>query len=1691
MDILKDYIIINQEISEEIKTLKIKVFNYFYYMMNVKSITSSVTLYILYSIETIQLISFAFSYNLILNWNISNNIAKYLQYVIEGMRLVPLLEFISYNSFNFVFYICFSIVFILFIGLIFQILFYNPNSIIFPRILSITQFIMPYLTILFFIPLSELFLVPFKCDNNKLLVEEVQCYKNKHLILSILGVLGELTFFIFIYILNSFYFYPFVTGKATIKLNPSVDLLLIKIKLIFVIQFFFVKSHYVSISILLFLSLLLIYFNLNRATYSIKGLELLINLRNVLVFWSFVILLISRICLKSHFNNIIFLLVLSYPLVIFGFIMFYHRLENQLVLISFGNNDNINSCLTRIKIFIELINSFIEEQKSVMKFGENYNHKNEIMLKGIIKIHTDNCLKEDCPLTNFTRNEGNFATQKQCLLNYMTIVFNESIKKFPNDILIRMYYIQFNYEQKYNLNNVKTIFEEIKNLKFGINYEYILHCQKKHISLMQLNENNEENDEEKEKLILEQNYKRLKNLISNATKLYVDFWGIFATNITNNINTAKLYKLGEKLNANLNEIHNLWKNNLKYKKIGIEYQNIAQLFARFLREILWDKKKSDTVQKKINEEQYLQGYNKISDKKKINITNIGNIENQGYIIYVNATDKGKCNIIQFSNSLSFIIGYQKQELINKPLEVLMPSILVEGHSKTVAKYIKSSLNEKNKDNFNLIESEKKTTFILIKNKMGYIIPFNAKFSLYDDNDFSNSFLIKAELETTDSKSMYAYYLLTKPDFSLDCFSSSAIHLGLSMDLLKKYVIKLNVLIRTAKDKNLNLSDKYKEYEDNQRIITWVYPDVIYPKNDCNNDKNKQIQDLIDISIKKKFHLQIFQIKYEEKEISGFVFKIFDTKNAYKKKDNLHKKDFMPSDKTQIIFDLMNLNYIRTIIVQKKSGLRNLREKEENDDNEEKNNRKNENKEKKRRKQVHELNLKSDSSEEDSIQVIITKEKLLELQTKDSNSIKSFINILPFYGNDTSLIKHRPNKERYSTGKAQEPLIKISLSNFTKRIESKIKDNPEFLKKIKASQKDEKITVNIDKTKKNDNNSDGEKIKEENKSEEFTDEIDKEFSGNSNVSLANILNVNSLKIIQLLNFSVYILTLTFLIVEFILSYNFFSDHTKRYAYFSYSYRLLNDISYIKYYVTEGILTTELNYYIMTNKDSEKTYIRQIQEKVKEYLIDVNDLLAQFESPQVEFSKEYKDYVSNTVIDLKTLNNGNENIEKHPYISIKTKLTNALYHITMTENGFNIKDKYAYELMVNLLNSYFISFEKIIIILTDDFNERTKNCGIKNIVIFSVSMLVSIIYIVIFYKILIKLDKDREKPINLFLTIKNSVFEDLKNSAENFSNKLLNKFFGVDEDEEESQKDFQTNLKPQDINIAKFKALNDYRINNDNTSSSYLNYFIIMVISYGILNLIFLLKYLNTIFYYDNINKFIQIYNRTSFSEIYFVTTIDIMKQYFYNVSIVNYGLTEETQYFNFLQSFLNISEYISNTIKVTSDTNCFLNDEYIFLFRKYFYDNFSDLLNSNDPSLTVYASVGYKSVNSELIENLRFLYISYFTDNKTNSSNLNASDLINDKRWVYIDRALFSFVKPWYTGIFEIISQVFYDYDNSKQSSIILAFVIMVISLTLYYWIVWKRYEEQLIYSIEKSFELIYLIPEEVKNIIVKKLNENS
>ena len=126
-------------------------------------------------------------------------------------------------------------------------------------------------------------------------------------------------------------------------------------------------------------------------------------------------------------------------------------------------------------------------------------------------------------------------------------------------------------------------------MECNLKEKYITYCIEQKIKNNKTDVNiNIENEEDNVSQIdlIEQKYQKLKFLIENSIKLYGEFWGIFSANITSKINTNKLYSLGEKLNIYLNEMNNLWDNDLKNKRISNECQNIIQLYSKFLLEIL-------------------------------------------------------------------------------------------------------------------------------------------------------------------------------------------------------------------------------------------------------------------------------------------------------------------------------------------------------------------------------------------------------------------------------------------------------------------------------------------------------------------------------------------------------------------------------------------------------------------------------------------------------------------------------------------------------------------------------------------------------------------------------------------------------------------------------------------------------------------------------------------------------------------------------------------------------------------------------------------------------------------------------------------------------------------------------------------------------------------------------------------------
>ena len=1688
METRKEQIItFNQESSIDYKSLKFKIYNFFYLILKSKKEISSIILTLLIILETVQLISYAFDDPHLDSWKIEKKAVEYISIILGSLRVSPLMKYISFNNYLVVAYCLLGIIFIFYIILLIQILTNSPSSKQIAGI-SFIRIAINLLSIFLYIPITELFLLPLKCKDGSIAIisNSQKCSSGFYYLYVVIGIIGALLLFLLVLFFLNFYFYPFYESNLNRKLNTSNDIFLHLIKLIFILRLLYITNEYLSIAILLLCSLFVVIKEFYENTYSNSLLKIIVNIRNISVFWTYLILLISKICYSSKINGIIYLLFFSYPLIIYFSILKIKREEIDYFLIPVEIND-INYLIKKTKILINMIESEIEENNTLNKSSANKKKKkSEIFLYGYIKLHVKTCPLEECPLLKYLNNKGNYNFQKQCLLSYMSLHFNSIIKNFPKNSLIRIYYIHFNYTKRYNLNSVRINLAELKKIKVTFQEEFIIFCMEQDIKeidskVSDIGLNGDTFDNE----LIEQKYLKLKFLIENTTKLYVEFWSIFSGNITN-LNTNKLNNLGTKLNSYLKEINNIWDNDLKNRNADFEHQGIVLLYSKFLKEILWNNKKSEEISKKINSGYYYRhDTRKAKFGKKSKIPNIDSvIENQDYLLFANSNEKGICNIVQCSYNILYCLGYEKKELIRKPIEILMPSIFVEGHKKMLEERIKKMISSQS----SLLDSSrnvnKKQTFIILRNKIGYLLPMNAGFTIYDDSDYSNTYIIKAKMEQKDSKSMYAYYILTKPDFTIDSISSSALNLGLSMDLLKKYLVKMNILIRTKDDDALNLYERYQEFEDEPKQIIWVYPHIIYPKDNNQRNKDVNLQDLISQSPKGRFFLQINTFRYSNEKIIGFSFKI--TEISKKEKNIPNFNDFIPKTSQEIMFDLLNLNYIRTVLVNKKTGLRNLRDKDNDEESVKKTVVKNKGNKKKNKKGVFEIMEESSGDEEKAEEVVLTKEKILELQGMDSNYIKNFIFSLPFNGSDVSLEKHRPNKEKYPAGKTTEPHIKIEVSHFIKRMEEKILSDPYLLKKIKNSSLKTDALPSIDVE--NDYLSSPLSPKKESNKEE----LGREISDVSSV-LSKLFDDSAIQLFIIVSFCMYAYIIVLSSLEFAFTYKQMNKVKNNLEFFKKGADLMNIMLYTKFFLTEAVIANKLNnsniaYIGLDNRDL-KDFNNDIKKELSTYHQQFSELYNSFTSNSNKFSKKYRDYMDNTTMIFYTLANDAPYNETKQFSASLNKIPASLFYVSTVldeENVLIMEMRNTYELMQNLLNGYINNWKNVTIILGEDAKKSTEKI-IFSLIILIFTVICAIASVYIYYRVLFNVSINSEKPINLILTIKKKIFEDLKNSAESFANKLLNKFFGNEDNEEESQQDYHSNIQPSDINMVKFKS--------HSTGSYSCFVFLIQILQLilflGIVEVYFIFKYIYSMDNFDSMNKFIDVYNITKFTDSDVISTIDVVKSFLYNDSILIY---EQDSIESYITSFYEISNYIEKTVIETSKTECFLKNHYKSKFIEYLYGDFSQLV-IDDIDVKQFGEIiknGFRPILAEVYEIIRYFGFKYLSrENEFNNTRIGKTTctLINDEYWIDLNSIVKNILRNWFKNIEAIMDELFREYMSKASVVHTIIFVILQCFLLLYFIIVWRKYYITVKIMIKKSQELINLIPEEIKYIMVEKINE--
>ena len=536
-----------------------------------------------------------------------------------------------------------------------------------------------------------------------------------------------------------------------------------------------------------------------------------------------------------------------------------------------------------------------------------------------------------------------------------------------------------------------------------------------------------------------------------------------------------------------------------------------------------------------------------------------------------------------------------------------------------------------------------------------------------------------------------------------------------------------------------------------------------------------------------------------------------------------------------------------------------------------------------------------------------------------------------------------------------------------------------------------------------------------------------------------------------------------------------------------YLILDYILYIKFYITEGVLTNSIpSYYPAIVYSGNKNFLDLIKNELTFYKQQLTEIYDRFKSK--ELCEELKEFMKNTKITINTLT-----VNKPEKISIIfdnaiSRISASINDIVSNINLLNIEYRSTYELMHNLINEYYIKWENTTKILYDDSINSTY-IKIKLIIIVEY-IIFSIIIIFIFLKLLSKFSLEREKPINLFLTLKKAVFENLKNCAENFSNQILNKFFGNEDNEEESQQENQANIQPNDINIAKFKFANELN-SSIIRAFSFFN-FIIIVIVFFLLNIFYLI-----IFYFDfrsrmdNILQFISLYDKINYSQSDFIISINAFKSFLFNenIPILNIKNTQIIFFYN----FMTLTDRFENFIIYISNTKSFLSGMYLKKYKKYLYEDISELLDQEfyenyKEQLKTYVKYGLKPLEARVFEEIKYLTIKYcIIKTRINGASIILAE--SEFRLAEIVILVHHIIRKWYDGMLVLMMNSFYDFQSNNKFIYIIAFFCLIVIEILYYFIIWKAYEEKLNALLKGSVDLINLIPQEIKNIIIEKLHE--
>jgi len=750
--------------------LKNTIFGVLFVLLKEQEISIYTTL-ILALIQWIQLLIFPFHDTIKDTWN-SPKVVKVLHSIVNYFNIVTYLDSTSYDLYVTFFYIGIAILGFSIINIVYVNYAFSRKKFSFNWPIMILKYIATLFVTILYLPFLDYFISIVACvkdnggNNVHSYFTEVLCWNGMHILHAVFAILGSLIFFCMSIVISlTFFEYKSASNDTTARVSARVNFLMIIYKTLMVICLTFLTGEQFQVLLLALIligSLILFVKFYFSSPYHNEVVAKVWSTLQALNLWTAVMLVFAKIMENTLFEGSIIAWLLGIPFVILIILTNRdHRID--LLLINVNKFSSGQEVQDQIRYLLKLI----EWQAA--------NRNSAILLDGYIEIHKQSCNKDDCPLkakvvknNRFTKNlmsQDETLNEKYALLIQLLYkMYSYGIKKFPNNTSLRIAYAFFLLEKMQSKQQALQELSQAEQNKPPFDEQFIIFRYKKIIE-DEIAESQAEGHgglDVVSESAFQNHLRQLQANIEKSALLHMEFWSQLSED---NPDLAKLNDIGSKINSSVHNVEEHWN---KLLKINANNAKAMRLYGKFLIEIINDKEAGDDLLEKARNLTNVQANKKIIQMSGANGDDYSSDATP--TVWVSG-EQDKFSVITGINlAAASLFGYNKTELLNRKVTVLMPSIYGKHHDSFLENYLntgEASLIGKNKERL-----------VFGKNKSNYIFPIYLSLrtvqSIIQGIQFIATFRVEKNFKN-------AGYVLTQPDGTIDCVSSSSINI-LKVDL---------------------------------------------------------------------------------------------------------------------------------------------------------------------------------------------------------------------------------------------------------------------------------------------------------------------------------------------------------------------------------------------------------------------------------------------------------------------------------------------------------------------------------------------------------------------------------------------------------------------------------------------------------------------------------------------------------------------------------------------------------------------------------------------------------------------------------------------------------------------------------------------------------------------------------------------